>query len=695
MLRRVGLQRGLLRRHNRLKLASWPSDLLAEALSAQPLRLALRPASAAAAAPLQRRDCEVGRCAGLQTRGFAGGSPPSPSSPSSPSRGKTTDLASYAAKGRKVFGKLGLRIKESSKRVAAKGNLLLWAFVNDPTILRVWYRDIRETVVHFLKWVATGFRLFGGNLRASYHLTKRIVFGYQLSIRERRLLVRTTSDCLKLIPFSLFLIVPFAELALPIFLRIFPNMLPSTFFEQKYDNATMARKFKAKQEMADFWQSVMLSRTREISKATECADKAAELTNFQDKLIEGKDFPSLKEILRFSSLFAEEMKLKNMNPQQLKAMSKMLGLPTSRTWWQGHLEVQLRHHITNLRREDRDLYWEGINGLSGLDLIEACRKRAIRFHGVTEDEMRSDLTRWLALSANHKNIPTALMLWIQSFYLRDLDQEADCELQLQVKKQEEPVVEEASEAFHGMATRQKEAVERAKSKLEELQAEIAQVLDTHTSLQEQINAVQEQVDDKPDGVADAEASSSSSHAAPQAASMSSVADDQEDEADEIPFDHEEKRLMIQHVQKLNKTLKLYQEVVGKQKTLLDRQLKFLVTMRDNKPTIQKDSDVMNLDERVRLHEIIGSFQQSTEDVEGLMNFEDMLGDDDSEDTEQQKAIVKRWLSKIADRRPAATPDGWADLDAAAAINASAAAEGHMSNGFTNKKVEQASSSSVH
>ncbi|CAE8639518.1 unnamed protein product [Polarella glacialis] len=102
MLRRVGLQRGLLRRHNRLKLASWPSDLLAEALSAQPLRLALRPASAAAAAPLQRRDCEVGLCAGLQTRGFAGGSPPSPSSPSSPSRGKTTDLASYAAKGRKV-----------------------------------------------------------------------------------------------------------------------------------------------------------------------------------------------------------------------------------------------------------------------------------------------------------------------------------------------------------------------------------------------------------------------------------------------------------------------------------------------------------------------------------------------------------------------------------------------------------------
>jgi len=40
---------------------------------------------------------------------------------------------------------------------------------------------------------------------------------------------RTTNDLLRLIPFSVFLIVPFMELLLPVALKLFPNMLPSTF----------------------------------------------------------------------------------------------------------------------------------------------------------------------------------------------------------------------------------------------------------------------------------------------------------------------------------------------------------------------------------------------------------------------------------------------------------------------------------
>jgi LETM1 and EF-hand domain-containing protein 1 len=32
-----------------------------------------------------------------------------------------------------------------------------------------------------------------------------------------------------LIPFSVFLVVPFMELLLPVALKLFPNMLPSTF----------------------------------------------------------------------------------------------------------------------------------------------------------------------------------------------------------------------------------------------------------------------------------------------------------------------------------------------------------------------------------------------------------------------------------------------------------------------------------
>lgn len=46
-------------------------------------------------------------------------------------------------------------------------------------------------------------------------------------------LKRTTQDLLRLIPFSVFLIVPFMELLLPVALKLFPNMLPSTF-EDKF-----------------------------------------------------------------------------------------------------------------------------------------------------------------------------------------------------------------------------------------------------------------------------------------------------------------------------------------------------------------------------------------------------------------------------------------------------------------------------
>lgn len=44
---------------------------------------------------------------------------------------------------------------------------------------------------------------------------------------------RTTQDLLRLIPFAVFVIVPFMEFLLPVALKLFPNMLPSTF-EDKF-----------------------------------------------------------------------------------------------------------------------------------------------------------------------------------------------------------------------------------------------------------------------------------------------------------------------------------------------------------------------------------------------------------------------------------------------------------------------------
>jgi len=57
----------------------------------------------------------------------------------------------------------------------------------------------------------------------------KLASGKNLSWRERQKLTRTTADIFRLVPFAVFIIVPFMELWLPVFLKLFPNMLPSTF----------------------------------------------------------------------------------------------------------------------------------------------------------------------------------------------------------------------------------------------------------------------------------------------------------------------------------------------------------------------------------------------------------------------------------------------------------------------------------
>lgn len=564
----------------------------------------------------QRRSITSGAGGASGGGGPAEASKRSVSAVAKPSKTSRTFLASYAKKGQKMVVKLGHKTIDTLRWFVRKVGVLCWAFVKNPLIVIEWGEDLRDAVKHFLKWMYTGFKLFGADVRASYFLTKRVFKGYPLSVRERRLLVRTTSDCLKLIPFSFFLVVPFAEFALPFFLRLFPNMMPSTFFEQKYDNATLARKLKAKQEMADFWQQVVAQRTQELYESDEYADKAEELVAFQEKLSEGKEYPTLKEILRFASIFKNEMHLEKMSSQQLSALSQMLGLPTSSAFWQGHLEVQLRHHITNLRREDRDLFWEGIESLKGEELIDVCRRRAIRFHGVTEEEMRDDLNRWLRLSANHRQVPTSMLLWIQSFYLRDRTEDESSTDALKLKVQEQEVIENPEEAFLSFAERQKEAVCKMQQKLDDLQREITEVTEQN---QDVLNEASEAAA-PPRAEGALEACANCGHML-QADSVYCRKCGHKREQADLDYDDPEgeKRRMLQILRKVEEDLDLYKQVVQKQRSMLERQLRYLFSMRDTTPTCQKDADVILLDQRVRLLEMIGSFQQNAEEIDQLFN----------------------------------------------------------------------------
>ena len=97
-----------------------------------------------------------------------------------------------------------------------------------PVLSRAWSK-VKHEASHY--W--NGSKLLAKEVRIASRLQWKLLQGDSLTRRERRQLKRTTTDILRLIPFAVFVIVPFMELLLPVALKLFPNMLPSTF-EDKF-----------------------------------------------------------------------------------------------------------------------------------------------------------------------------------------------------------------------------------------------------------------------------------------------------------------------------------------------------------------------------------------------------------------------------------------------------------------------------
>ena len=91
--------------------------------------------------------------------------------------------------------------------------------------LRHWKDEFKSTLQHY--WLGT--KLLWADVRISVRLLVKLANGKGLSRRERQQLTRTTADIFRLVPVAVFIIVPFMEFLLPVALKLFPNMLPSTF----------------------------------------------------------------------------------------------------------------------------------------------------------------------------------------------------------------------------------------------------------------------------------------------------------------------------------------------------------------------------------------------------------------------------------------------------------------------------------
>ncbi|CAK7269114.1 LETM1 domain-containing protein ylh47 [Sporothrix epigloea] len=261
-------------------------------------------------------------------------------------------------------------------------------------------QKIKKEVQHY--WDGT--KLLATEVKISTRLALKMAAGYELTRRENRQLQRTVQDLGRLVPFSVFVIVPFAELLLPVALRLFPNLLPSTY----EGNSTREKKASflraTRREVSDFLRQTLKETGLPVQAATTQRD---EFTNFFRKVRATGEKPTAEDVIKVCKIFKDDVTLDNLSRPQLVSMCRYLNLNTFGTDMM--LRYQVRHRMRQIKRDDRAISYEGVDSLTVGELQTACASRGIKSYGVSPARLREDLQTWLDLRLK-EGVPSTLLV---------------------------------------------------------------------------------------------------------------------------------------------------------------------------------------------------------------------------------------------------------------------------------------------
>ncbi|KAG8141297.1 putative LETM1 domain-containing protein [Naja naja] len=260
-------------------------------------------------------------------------------------------------------------------------------------------RSLWQRIVDELRHYYNGFHLLWIDTKVAARMVWRLLHGQILTRRERRRLMRTSADLFRLVPFLVFIIVPFMEFLLPVFLKLFPEMLPSTFETESKKEEKQRKKLSAKLELAKFLQETIAELARRNKASTGAATQL--FSSYVQKVRHSGQQPSTQEIVQFSKLFEDELTLEHLERPQLVILCKLLELQPIGT--NNLLRFQLLMKLRSIKVDDES----------------ACRARGMRSLGLTEDQLKEQLNQWLDLNLKEK-VPPSLLLLSRALYLTDV-----------------------------------------------------------------------------------------------------------------------------------------------------------------------------------------------------------------------------------------------------------------------------------
>ncbi|MCJ1357999.1 MAG: hypothetical protein MMC33_007997 [Icmadophila ericetorum] len=275
-------------------------------------------------------------------------------------------------------------------------------------------QKVKHEIAHY--WDGT--KLLAAEVKISSRLALKMAAGYELSRRENRQLQRTVQDLGRLVPFSVFVIVPFAELLLPVALKLFPNMLPSTYEGQKAKDSKATNLRATRKEVSNFLRNTLKETGLPVSAANA---QREEFTEFFRKVRATGESPTPEDVIKVCKIFKDDLTLDNLSRPQLVGMCRYMNLNTFGT--DAMLRYQIRHRMRQIKRDDRAISFEGVETLSVPELQMACASRGLRTHGVSPARLRDDLQMWLDLRLKY-GVPSTLLVLSNAFmYTQGKDSE--------------------------------------------------------------------------------------------------------------------------------------------------------------------------------------------------------------------------------------------------------------------------------
>ncbi|KAL1584254.1 hypothetical protein WHR41_06702 [Cladosporium halotolerans] len=268
---------------------------------------------------------------------------------------------------------------------------------------------LRQRIMKEVHHYWDGTKLLGTEIRISSKLALKMGAGYELTRREHRQLQRTVVDLGRLVPFSMFVLVPFAELLLPVALKLFPNMLPSTYEDSKSKEGKAMRLRSSRKEVSTFLRQTLRESGIPISAANL---QKQEFTEFFRKIRTTGEQPTKADVVKVCKLFKDDLTLDNLSRPQLVGICRYMSLSTFGT--DAMLRYTVRHRMRQIKRDDRAISYEGVDSLSVPELQTACASRGLRTYGMSPARLRDDLTLWLDLRLKY-GVPSTLLVLSNAF----------------------------------------------------------------------------------------------------------------------------------------------------------------------------------------------------------------------------------------------------------------------------------------